>query len=118
MCAYRFTMTQVAEAHRAEEQVSENVVTLLHRSRMKQHQLAAAVGMSPQTMSRRLSGSQPWSFWEVQAIASFFEVTLEQLAGELPSLSQWSSVRHQGLEPRTRCFGGSPKSRADLRVVA
>lgn len=98
----------------ADAQVSENVLTLMHRTRMRQQQLAAAIGLTPQTMSRRLAGTQPWAFWEVAAIARFYGVTLEELSGTLPTLGEWS-VRHEGLEPPTRCFRAQ---RADLRVVA
>ena len=107
----------LAGVHETDEQVSENVVVLLRRRRMTQSALGTAVGISPQTMSRRIAGIQPWQWWEVVAIARFFDVTLEELSGELPSRDVYL-VRHQGLEPRTRCLETNPKTRADLRVVA
>ena len=103
-------------ANATDEQVADNVVLLLRRTHTTQQKLGTAVGISPQTLSRRLAGEQPWMMWEVQAIARFFRVSLDEITGDLPSKAELS-VRHQGLEPRTRCFGGSPKSR-HLRVVA
>lgn len=106
-------------ANATDEQVADNVVLLLRRTHTTQQKLGTATGISPQTLSRRLAGSQPWMMWEVQAIARFFRVTLDEMTGDLPSKSELS-VRHEGLEPPTRCFEGNPKSARSrhLEVVA
>lgn len=82
--------------------VAENVAVLLHRSQVKQQTVAHRLGMTGATMSRRMSGQQPWLLWEVQALAEFFGVTLDELAGDLPSRAQWEA-RPKGFEPLTFC---------------
>lgn len=80
-----------ATAAGLDRQISENVATVLHRVGMKRQQLAITVGMTPQTMSRRLSGQQPWWMWEVQMVADYFGLSLVEITTDLPSFDEWQA---------------------------
>lgn len=97
--------TQIHEAHEPERQVAENIATTLHRARIKQLQLAISVGMTQPTLSRRMTGQQPWLFWEVQAIADYLGVTLAEITTDLPSRDEWQ-VRWDEL---CACRDSNPK---------
>lgn len=94
------TASNLETAFVLDRQVSENVETLIRRTKASQSSVGAAVGMSQPTMSRRLKNEQPWLLWEVTALASHFGVTLEQLMGTLPSLLEWRATRSDAITDR------------------
>lgn len=61
------------------EQVAEEIRALLARRRIKQSQLARALGVSEQWVSMRLKGAQPLDLNDVQRIADFFDVPVGDL---------------------------------------
>ncbi len=80
--------------------ISENVNTMLHRTRTAVPEVATALGMSKQTLWRKVTGrGSPWLFVEVQALAGHFTVSVEQLSGELPDLSTWCACRDSNPKP-------------------
>lgn len=85
-------MTTAIQLHRetADQRVSLNVKTLVKRAKIKQQDLARAVGIPAATLSRRLNNQQAWLFSEVAEVATFFGVTVEELSGDLPSFIDWA----------------------------
>lgn len=62
-------------------------VSLIMRMRGKtQAQLAAALGMTQASASRRISGLSPWTPDELEATAAFLNVAVGRLFEELPGL--------------------------------
>jgi len=51
----------------------------LGRQGKSRHELAAAAGISPATLSRRLQGKKPFYLEELEAIAQFLEIRLSDL---------------------------------------
>ncbi len=90
----------------------EAVATAMFRKKRSQKKVAASLGISQPTLSRKLHGERPWSLVEAIRVADVIGVDLRDLlpqmwtgpAGEMPIVSAGDSatVRHQGLEPRTR----------------
>ena len=103
--------TQTHEAQ-PDRQVSENIALTMHRARIKERQLAAAVGISQATLNRRVRGEQPWMLWEVQAIADFLSLTLQEITTDLPSYEEWRARRDSNPKPSVLEFG-----RPNLRLI-
>lgn len=66
--------------------IGRNVDFLIWRSRERKAQTAAALGMSPQSLSQKLNGQRPWSAAEIQRAARRFHVSIDDLFRELPGL--------------------------------
>ena len=93
--------------------------------RMKQAELAEALGLEQSALSKRLRGERGWSVSEVLIAARHLGTTISYLAGETdnPHPDQDpdgdGGVRHQGLEPRTRWLNSSPsQSTVARRLIA
>lgn len=85
--------------------------------------LADVTGLSRPTISRRLSGGI-WQLDELEAVAEALHINWNWLmTGEgnaenpHPEGPDGGTVRHQGLEPRTRWFGETPSTQ-HLELVA
>lgn len=63
------------------EVVTGEIRAELARRRVKQDQLAKAVGRSQATIARRLAGLSAWDLDELEAVAAFFGVPVEALLG-------------------------------------
>lgn len=59
--------------------VTAEIRAELARRKITAQRLAHAVGMSKQTMSRRMTGAAPFDLAEVEAIADFFGMTPSEL---------------------------------------
>lgn len=122
------TVTSMAKADDArrgisplDRVVSENFHTLSRRAGISQRGLVIALEMSQPTLSRRVSCESAWLMAEVVRAAHFFCVSLEEMTSALPSLGEWEGrwvVRHQGLEPRTRCLRALPGGRVGDKAAA
>lgn len=103
--------------------ISQAILVLMAYAGIKHAKdLAPRVGMSQQTLSRRMLTEKGWMFHEVVGIAVYFGVTLDELLNGLPSLQEWTArrldttARLQGFEPRTFC-SVDDRSRRHLRIV-
>lgn len=67
------------EPHSQREAVAANVRALLARNRATQAQLAALLGVSNATVSRRMTGELPWDVDELALIAARYGTTVESL---------------------------------------
>ena len=65
---------------KVDEAVSRNLRTLIDRSGMPQHKIAAHAGMYQSGLSRSLNGTREWRVHEVLALAGLFDTTVESLA--------------------------------------
>ena len=72
------------------ELIADNIRAELARQRRTARQLARALGVSPATMSRRLSGEHPLTVDEAYAAARFLGVDVADLA---PTPEQVAGVR-------------------------
>lgn len=59
--------------------IGKNVILLLKQKDKKQNDLATALGVSKQTMSKMLSGNRAINAVELVRIADFFSVKMEEL---------------------------------------
>lgn len=59
--------------------IANNILTLLKKTGTKQNDLAAALDISKQTMSKMLGGSRAINAVELMQIATFFKVKMEDL---------------------------------------
>lgn len=57
--------------------VAEEVRALMARQRRKNIDLAAELLITPQSLSKRLSGEQPFSIDELVVVARFLDVSLQ-----------------------------------------
>ena len=62
---------------------------MMQRAGIKGMQLAEAASMTPATFSRRMAGKQAWTLFEVEMIAMYFGLQLDELVYELPSIEEW-----------------------------
>ena len=93
---------------------ADEVRVLMVRRRMTQADLAEVLDLGQSEVSKRLRGTVPFRFDEIVFIADYFGVSIGALFGEETHKSPRPDgpdggsrvVRHQGLEPRTRWFGG------------
>jgi len=76
--------------HNVERTTSENVNTLMFRSKLTGRSLSKAVGFAQATASRKLNAGG-WSLGEVVVLARFFRVTLDELTTTLPGVVEWQS---------------------------
>lgn len=59
--------------------VAEEILALMGRTRTRQTTLAHAIGLSQPSLSKRLSGQQPFDLDELLAIADYFGVEIRVL---------------------------------------
>lgn len=59
--------------------IAEEVRALMGRRRVTQEKLAAAIGMSQPSLSKRLFGVVPWTIDDLEAIADYFGVKITDL---------------------------------------
>lgn len=71
--------------------VNENLTQLLFRMGWKQNDLARAIGMTPQTVNRKMHGVSAWTLPEADALCKALNVEVGQLLGELPDYDTWRS---------------------------
>lgn len=93
------------------ELVAEEIRALLARRRIRQSQLARALGVSEQWVSVRLMGKQEIGFNEAQRIADFLEVDVmdfmpQQREGKLIAVGGASRPTRAESKP---CFSPVPK---------
>lgn len=92
------------------ERVRMEIRALKGRDGTTQEQLAKVLGISQPQVGKRLRGEIPFQLDELDALADYYGIEVEDLIGGTrlgprpggPDGGQ--SVRHQGLEPRTRCY--------------
>ena len=82
-------MTPMEAPDPQHRQLRENIAVMMQRVGIKGAHLAQAVGMTPATFSRRMHGQTTWLFHEFELIASYFDLTLDELAYRLPSADDW-----------------------------
>jgi transcriptional regulator with XRE-family HTH domain len=61
------------------ERVAAEVRAEMARQRRTQAELAAAVGLSPQSIGRRLSGEHPFDVEELERAAAWLDVSVSSL---------------------------------------
>lgn len=59
--------------------VANNVMDLVRKKDMKQVELADAIGVSKQTMSKMMSGARTINIAELKRIAEYFQVSMDDL---------------------------------------
>lgn len=59
--------------------VANNVMNLVRKKDMKQVELADAIGVSKQTMSKMMSGARTINIAELKRIAEYFQVSMDDL---------------------------------------
>ena len=69
-----------------DEVIGRNVDFLIWRHREKKATTAAALGISPQSLSQKLTGQRPWTASEIQRAARRFRVKIDDLFVMLPDL--------------------------------
>lgn len=79
--------------------LNENVTTLLFRMGWHRKDLAAAIGTSGASISRKLNGQNDWTIPEVEQMASALNVEVGQLLGELPDFNVWRARRDSNPRP-------------------
>lgn len=94
-----YMTTQLNPETGYDEVISENVNTLVHRAKVTLPALAAEVGMSHQTLWRKVSGTGSWSYSEVRSLAEALGVTTDELAGALPAGDVWRARRDSNSQP-------------------
>lgn len=63
--------------------VAEEVRALMGRRRMSQAQLGSVLSMSQVSVSERLRGKTPFTLDDLERLASYFDVSLSSLMGEV-----------------------------------
>ena len=117
------TATHTPPVEPLESRVRDEVNALRGRFRVSQATLGRVLGVTQSQMSARLRGAVPLTLGEVEVLAEFFGTTPGYLLGYESAPRPVGPdgglvVRHQGLEPRTRWFGGSAGRRGGLFAVA
>ena len=64
------------------EIVVHNILNLMKKNTIKQFELADAIGVSKQTMSKMLNGSRLINVSELKLISKFFNVSVDELVKE------------------------------------
>jgi transcriptional regulator with XRE-family HTH domain len=82
--------------------VARRVRGLLGEQRISQTAMAAELDMSQQAFSRRTTGRVAFSLDEISHLSELLSVSEGWLLGFVGEREQTGTVRHQGLEPRTR----------------
>lgn len=80
--------------------VTENVRIMIDRADTTQSELGRTIGLNSATMSRKMTRHSDWTFTEAQALASALDITLDELAGDLPTYEEWVT-RRRGEAPPT-----------------
>lgn len=99
--------------NRLSGKVARRVRGLVAEAGINQREAADIIEVSQQGMSRRLTGTTPFTLDELEVLAERLDVSLAYMlcvsdtrsprpAGPVGGSSE--GVRRQGLEPRTRCF--------------
>lgn len=82
-----------------QEQVSENVETLLRRLGMEKQELADAIHIHRVSVSHRLTGRTSWRTEELDALARVLSVTVAELVGTIPGPAEWQRRREPAAIP-------------------
>lgn len=102
------TTAAAAEDSAVERQIRENMNTLMMRERLSERRLADKVGIHRAALNRRMLGDVGFLYFEVRTIARFFDVTLDELEGQLPSYDEWRARRDSNPQPSDpespRCY--------------
>lgn len=87
-----------------DHEVGQRVHMIMWRGRIPQRVVASRLGISQPALSMKLRGVRPWSLDEVFTVAGALGVSAHELIPEFTPqpTDDPSSVRRQGLEPRTR----------------
>ena len=89
------------------EVIAANIGNLLSQEKKKQQDLADAINMPKQTVSKMLNGTRSISAFELKRIANFFKVSMDSLVSEHNEIS-YSPVR---------VFMGRAKSEASKKGI-
>lgn len=73
----------MAGEHRSE--VSRRVALAIRKSGRTQREVAAALGVTPQALSRWLAGARRWKLSHLQQIAVYLEIEPQELVGGGPT---------------------------------
>lgn len=73
--------------------VSNNISKLIKRNGIKQVDLANAINVAPQTMSKMLNGSRMINIAELHKIADFFHVQMEDLMETPATIDSGNVIR-------------------------
>lgn len=97
--AYGFRMPKNLETPTSTLEILRGSVdALLTVARQKQNQLAEGIDLPKYAVSRRQSGSSPWTFDEADAIARHFGIsTLTLLAGAETACKSYASSRRSSV---------------------
>jgi transcriptional regulator with XRE-family HTH domain len=76
------------------EKVAAEVRAVAARKRVTGQRLAHAVGMTPMSMSRRMTGHQPFDIDELAAVATALGVRVEDLLPHLDSNQKPTDLQH------------------------
>ena len=98
--------------------VAENIQLQLRKNGRKQIELAEAIGVSKQTMSKILNGSRMVSISELKDIAGYFHVSMEKLMEKETgdeSLIDMDQSRTWAIDLLRRA--GTEKKRATLEAL-
>lgn len=87
--AHNGSMSDASTANR--EAVASEVRALMGRQRVSQTRLAKVLDMSQQSLSRRLTGEQPFNIDELFQLADHFHVEVTALLSNTPK-SAWCTV--------------------------
>lgn len=100
------------------ETVASEVRSILGRRMVSQRELARALNVSPNYMSRRIRGELPFDIEELMAIARLLDIPITELVDQEGDFDPVSSVRarNEGLTSATRrtCVQGSMPSQLHL----
>jgi transcriptional regulator with XRE-family HTH domain len=110
--------TSPVEHRRPNDVVAEEIRVLMARRGVRQQVLAQLLGISQSQFSKRMLSKIVFDIEEIGKLADFFGVDMSELVGGQrttpppagPGEGIWAnngSVRHQGLEPRTRWLRAS-----------
>lgn len=85
-------------------QLRATVATLLHETGESQAGLADAIGLSHTQVSRRQSGTAPWSLDDCDVLAAHFGINvMDLLAGPSPAFDALHLTREQGRPQSANC---------------
>lgn len=113
-------MTQKQETT-VNAQVGELVHQHMWRNKVTQTALAGVLGIGQPGVARKLRGERPFTIDELLAVAAYLNLPITELVpnAENPrpeGPDGGETVRHQGLEPRTRWYGAIPRSH-DAEII-
>ncbi len=81
------------------QRMNENLTALMFRSGWLQKDVAAAIGISAPSVSRKMKRLNDWTLPEVEAIAAAMSVEVAELLGDLPDFDVWRARRDSNPKP-------------------